>query len=111
VKFELVDAEKANFPVGVLCDVLDVSRSGFYAWKQRPSSAHSKADTALTVEVKAAHTNSGKRYGSPRIHRALRKKGVRSRATSTPSRRISPRAAIAGSTTGKYVPAWSLPRA
>lgn len=77
MKFELVDAEKANFPVEVLCEVLDVSRSGFYAWKKRPPSARAKADAVLAVEVAAAHRKSGKRYGSPRVHRALRKKGVR----------------------------------
>lgn len=77
MKFELVDAEKANFPVGVLCEVLDVSRSGFYAWKKRPPSARAKADERLAVEVAAAHQRSRKRYGSPRVHRALRKKGIR----------------------------------
>ena len=75
--FELVDAEKANYPVSVLCDALGVSRSGFYSLKVRPPSARSKADAKLAVEVAAAHAKSHKRYGSPRVHRALRKKGVR----------------------------------
>jgi putative transposase len=77
VKFELVDAEKASYPVAVLCDVLAISRSGFYAWKARPESKRSKADARLAVEIAAAHTKSKKRYGSPRVHRALRAKGVR----------------------------------
>jgi putative transposase len=77
VKFELVDAEKAKYPVQVLCDVLEVSRSGFYAWKTRPPSARAKADATLAVEIAAAHEKSRKRYGSPRVHRALRKRGVR----------------------------------
>jgi putative transposase len=75
--FELVDAEKAHYPVGVLCDVLEVSRSGFYAWKRRPPSARSNTDARLAVEIAAAHQKSSKRYGSPRVHRALRKKGIR----------------------------------
>jgi transposase InsO family protein len=75
--FELVDAEKANYPITVLCDVLEVSRSGFYAMKTRPPSARAKGDVLLTVEIAAAHGKSGKRYGSPRVHRALRRKGVR----------------------------------
>jgi len=75
--FELVDAEKANYPVTVLCDVLEVSRSGFYAWKTRPPSERTKADAKLAVEIAASHRKSRKRYGSPRVHRALRKKGVR----------------------------------
>ncbi len=77
MKFELVDAEKANYPVIVLCDVLSVSRSGFYAWKKRPPSARAKADAQLAVEIAAAHKRSRQRYGSPRVHRALRKRGVR----------------------------------
>ena len=77
MKFELVDAEKAHFPIGVLCAVLDVSRSGFYAWKKRPRSARLQADTRLALEVAEAHRKSSGRYGSPRIHRALRHKGVR----------------------------------
>jgi len=77
VKFELVDAEKAHYPVGVLCQSLDVSRSGFYAWKRRPPSARSKADARLAVEIVAMHQKSRKRYGSPRVHRALRKRGIR----------------------------------
>ena len=75
--FELVDAEKANYPVTVLCDVLEVSRSGFYAWTTRPPSERTKSDAQLTVEIAAVHRKSHKRYGSTRVHRALRKKGVR----------------------------------
>jgi transposase InsO family protein len=75
--FELVDAEKAHFPIKVLCEVLDVSRSGFYAWKTRPPSGREKSDERLAVEIAAAHAKSQKRYGSPRVHRALRKKGIR----------------------------------
>ena len=74
--FDLVDAEKANYPLVVLCDVLDVSRSGFYARQTRPPSMRTKADAQLAVEITATHEKSGKRYGSPRVHRALRKKGV-----------------------------------
>ena len=75
--FELVDAEKANFPIQFPCDVLDVSRSGFYAWKTRCPSAREKSDERLAVEIAATHTKSKKRYGSPRVHRALRTKGIR----------------------------------
>jgi transposase InsO family protein len=73
----LVDAEKAQYPVEVLCEVLGVSPSGYYAWKRRAPSPRSRQDAQLAVEVAAAHTKSGKRYGSPRVHRALRKRGVR----------------------------------
>lgn len=77
MKFELVDAEKALFPIEVLCEVMGVSRSGYYAWKARPPSDRSKEDAQLAVEIAATHKKSKERYGSPRVHRALRKKGVR----------------------------------
>lgn len=77
MKFELVDAEKANFPVQVLCEVLDVSRSGYYAWRARPLSAREQSDERLAVEIAATYAKNKKRYGSPRVHRALRKKGTR----------------------------------
>ena len=77
MKFALIEAEKAHFPVAVLCEVLEVSRSGFYAWQSRPPSDPTRQDAQLAVEITAAHGKSGERYGSPRVHRALRKKGVR----------------------------------
>lgn len=75
--FQLVDAEKAHHPVRVLCTALGVSRSGFYAWKRRPPTARAASDEQLAVEIAAPHAKSTRRYGSPRIHRALRRKGIR----------------------------------
>lgn len=75
--YQLVDAEKAQHPVLVLCETLGVSRSGFYAWKKRRPAARVASDEQLAVEIAATHTKSTRRYGSPRIHRALRKRGIR----------------------------------
>ena len=77
MKFLLVDAEKAHYPVRVLCEVLGVSPSGFYAWKKRPPAARVASDEQLSVEIAATHAKSTRRYGSPRVHRALRKRGIR----------------------------------
>jgi putative transposase len=76
VKFLLIHTEKAHFPVSVLCDVLEVSRSGYYAWKDRPPSAREVQDAELASEIATTHARSKSRYGSPRVHRALRKRGV-----------------------------------
>ena len=72
VKFAFIDAEKARWPVDVLCDVLGVSRSGYYAWKARPPSPSATEDAKLVVEIKAAHKAGRGAYGSPRVHRELR---------------------------------------
>jgi transposase InsO family protein len=67
--------EKANYPVTVLCHVLQVSSSGYYAWVGRPPSVRSKRLQQLAVKVRAAHGKSGGRYGSPRVLRVLRGQG------------------------------------
>jgi putative transposase len=77
VKFAFIDVEKATFPITVMCAVLSVSRSGFYAWTKRGASAHFKRDVELRVAIVASHQRSGKRYGSPRILRDLRASGER----------------------------------
>ncbi len=54
-----------------------MTRSGFYAWRRRPESAHAQADRRLCVAVRAAFERSRRRYGSPRIHRDLRDEDIR----------------------------------
>ena len=75
--FELVKAEKAHYPIAVLCSVLSVSRSGFYAWERRPRPARARADAALVLDIRAAHKLGRGTYGSPRVHAELRAKGMR----------------------------------
>jgi transposase InsO family protein len=77
VKYTFIDAEKATWPVEVLCKVLGVSRSGFYAWKTRPASDSAKADAKLSTMIAVSHTRSRGTYGSPRVHRDLRANGQR----------------------------------
>ena len=60
------------FPVTVLCRVLRVTPAGFYAWRKRPESKRTKADRRLAVLVRAAHEESRRSYGSPRLVRELR---------------------------------------
>jgi putative transposase len=55
MRFAFVLAEKAVWPVKVMCEVLDVSRSGYYAWRGRPASARDQEDDELVVAIKAAH--------------------------------------------------------
>jgi len=70
-RFAFVDREKALYDVTVLCSLMKVSRSGFYAWAARPKSARALADEVLTVQIRAAFEANRKVYGSPRIHREL----------------------------------------
>jgi putative transposase len=77
VRFAFIDEEKATWPVDALCEVLAVSRSGFYAWRRRPTSTRALDDAQLVVDIKAAHRAGRGNYGSPRVLRALRKQGKR----------------------------------
>lgn len=74
MKFAFIQEEKANYPVRVLCDVLEVSRSGFYASLNRKPSVRARENETLLEEIRVAHKKSRGTYGSPRIHHGLKKK-------------------------------------
>jgi putative transposase len=76
VKFAFIQAEKAGLGVGRLCRALGVSRSGFYAWQHHPPSDHDVEDERLKVLIREAHQLGRGYYGSPRVHRALKKRKV-----------------------------------
>jgi putative transposase len=59
-----------------MCRALELSRSGFYAWRKRPASRHAATNRKLLVEIKAIHQKSRQTYGSPRIHADLQGKGI-----------------------------------
>jgi putative transposase len=75
-RFRFIDVERASYPVNLLCRLLKVSRSGFYAWTARPPSKRQLADEVLTEQIRAFHTASRRTYGSPRIFVDLKDAGV-----------------------------------
>jgi transposase InsO family protein len=77
VRFRFIAAKKAEHTVSMLCRCLDVTRSGFYAWRRRPESTHTATDRRLRVLVRASFDGSRQRYGSPRIHADLADQAVR----------------------------------
>jgi transposase InsO family protein len=77
MRFRFIEAEKAHYPIRLLCRCLAVSRSGYYAWRTRSPSARVQKDARLKVEVAASHSASRRTYGSPRILRDLREDGHR----------------------------------
>jgi transposase InsO family protein len=79
VKFTLIEAEKAEFPIRFMCDQLSVSRSGYYAWQGRSPSNRAVETAQLGAEVQAIYSENKGRYGSPRIVREL---GAQGRCTS-----------------------------
>jgi putative transposase len=75
MKFHLIAAQRATFPVRVLCDVMGVSPAGYYAWRGRPECPRKTANRALLIEIRRLHMAHRRRYGAPRIHAALRAEG------------------------------------
>jgi transposase InsO family protein len=77
VKFALIDAEKAAFPIDFMCRQVGVSRSGYYAWRSRRPAPRAVATAALGAAVTAIYHAHHGRYGSPRIVRELAAAGRR----------------------------------
>ncbi len=75
--YRLIDAEKASYPISLLCRILRVSRSGYYDWKGRPPSERDRENAALTEKIREIHSRSRQVYGYPRVHAELRALGVR----------------------------------
>jgi len=75
--YSLIDAEKASYPISLLCRILRVSRSGYYGWKGRPPSERDRENAALTQKIREIHSRSRQLYGYPRVHAELRALGVR----------------------------------
>jgi putative transposase len=76
VKFAFIRDHRGRFPVEVLCEVLQVSRSGYYAWTRRPQSPGALRRDRLVGEIRRAHDESRATYGSPRVYRALKARGI-----------------------------------
>jgi putative transposase len=70
--YRLIEAEKAHHGVSRLARVLGVARAGYYAWASRPASARTRADRALTEQIREIHARSRATYGAPRVHAELR---------------------------------------
>ena len=74
--FQFIEREKARHSIQALCRVLQVSSSGYYAWRHRPPSQRAQADERLTAQIATIHATSRQTYGSPRIHAELGDAGM-----------------------------------
>lgn len=75
--FGFVDEHRGVRPVRMMCRVLGMSPSGYYAWRCRPESRRAREDRDLTAEIRDVHADSGGVYGAPRVHATLRALGRR----------------------------------
>ena len=77
MRYRFVAAERASYPVRLLCRVVGVAASGFYAWLQRRPSRREQQDHSLAERIAAVFAASRRTYGSPRVHAELQAEGVR----------------------------------
>ena len=72
MKCAVIARYRAEYPLTLMCRVLRIARSAFYAWQRRGPSARAQTDAALRLRIAAHHERSDRNYGSPRIVRDLR---------------------------------------
>jgi putative transposase len=70
--FRIISAERASFPVSVMCETLGVSKSGFHSWEKRAPSDRALSDAWLTSRIAEIHENARGVYGSRRVQAELR---------------------------------------
>lgn len=70
MRFGFIEDHREMFLVRVMCSVLKVSASGYYAWRGRSESIRSQANQALLGDIRRVHGESRRRYGSPRVPHA-----------------------------------------
>ncbi len=71
MKFAFIQDSLSEYAVEVCCCVLEVSRSGYYAWRDRPASPRALRQEQLTEKIKTVHEQNRRVYGSPRVCQAL----------------------------------------
>jgi putative transposase len=72
----MIKTNEMHFPVGMMCRLLLVSRSGYYAWKRRPPSVREQSNRLLKIEIKRVFDDEKGRAGAPRIARRLKAEGM-----------------------------------
>ena len=77
MKYQFIAEHATEYPVTRQCQVLEIAESGYYAWRKREPSRRQQADEQLLSEIQDLYQQHHHRYGSPRIHAALKKQGRR----------------------------------
>lgn len=77
MRFAFIHSERDAYSITVLCRVMQVDRSGYYAWTVRENCDRVREDRVLTVHIAAAFERSRRTCGSPRIHVDLQEDGMR----------------------------------
>ena len=63
MRFRFIEDRRTDYPVRTLCEVLEVSPAGYYAWRSRPESQRSAANRVLVDDIRRVHRDACGRYG------------------------------------------------
>lgn len=102
MKFRFIDRHRARWPIVVMCRVLGVSRSGYFAWRSRSPSPRKVRAAELTEQIRKVHEANRRVYGSPRMHRALLAAGVQACVNTVAT--LMRKAGICAKTRRSFVP-------
>ena len=75
MRYAFINDHKTHYAVNLLCDVMQVSRRGFYSWLTRPASKRTLENKALTALIREIFEANRRVYGAPRIYQVLRDRG------------------------------------
>ncbi len=76
MKFQFIAEHSHQYAITLLCKALEVSESGYYVWKGRKASQHSREDARLSAEIQQIFLDHRQVYGSPRVHAVLKARGI-----------------------------------
>ena len=74
--YPFIAAHEGQFEIKIMCRVLVMSVSGYYAWRQRPMSRRDQENQRLVTQIRSIHHTSRQTYGSRRVTAALRGQGL-----------------------------------
>ena len=72
-----MERHRGQYALVMMCRLLEVKRSTYYAWRRRPESRRAKVDRRLQLEIEVCYKASDRSYGSPRVHQDLQELGIR----------------------------------
>ena len=76
MRYEFILAHEGKHTVKRMCNALEVGRSGYYSWRKSQPSQREQANQELLAQIKEIHQTSRRTYGSPRMHKALKRMGI-----------------------------------
>lgn len=77
MKYKFIETHRVQYPISLMCRVLNVARSGYYEWRKQPLSAQKMADLLLLMHIRDIFAESRNTYGSCRIQAVLAQQGLR----------------------------------